>query len=454
VTSVLEAVLNELPDENAADARAVVETLEALGHDAARRALFQAMESRAGPVGAQARDALVRSGYYEQVRATDTRTRATEHASASETARDDRRDAEERRRDERYEYKGLEATLREEVFESDQALRRGLEAVIERRIDSVDTLVELYETDRRVEMLIDRASAQHSELGAYLDRIPLGEDVRNGIEEELRTIEKELDHLERLAEGDAERARALQRRLDRLETESETVAPSTPDDESLAAEHRAKLRAQERESIERLRDRYRTAASDRADRVAELRTAFERKRSRFGDGSADPGGSVTDIQAAIERIESQAGRIESLTRRREQEWDRVVEAMNEYDQEVEAAIESLRETAAELERVSSRIDDLTEEISDLRLAQQHQSQRSKEQRETFREVEPRARGDARHQAEMATERAEFYEHRHVYAEFIRRHYEMQLDVVGDRQFRERHGDDIDRIEAELDRYLE
>lgn len=449
-TAPIVDLFERLADEDPEGALRAAETLKALGHDDARRALENAMAAEGGRVADGAREALVTGGFYERVRAVETRSRSTELAARSESAEADRVDAEADRREARSEYKRLEGRLREEVFEADQALRRGLADVIEQRIDSLDTLVELHVADRRVERLLEAARSRHGELGQYVDRVVLDEDVRGGIREEFETIEHDLTYLERLSAGDGDRAAELDERLEDLDAGSRVES----DVDSADDEHRTALLERERESLRELRDRYRTAADERSARVSELRSAFERERRRFDAASVDDVATVTSVQDAIDAVERRASEVESLVQRREREWERVTNAVDRRDESVSKALASLEDTVGELERAQRRIDDLTREISDRRLDQQHSSQRSKDEKETYGEIEPRARGDARHRHEVATDRASFYEHRQVYEAFIRRYYETQLDVVRDRDFRDRHADQLARIRDELTDHME
>lgn len=446
-TAPIVRLFERLADEDPEGALRAAETLKALGHDEARRALEDAMSARADPVADGAREALVTGGFYERVRAVETRSRSTDLAARSESAETDRVDAEADRREARSEYKRLEERLREEVFEADQALRRGLADVIEERIDSLDTLVELHVADRRVERLLETARSQHDELGRYVGRIVLDEDVREGIREEFETIERDLTYLERLSTGDGDRAAEIDERLEALDDGGQAEFDGDN-------EHAAALRERERESLRQLRDRYRTAADERSARVSELRSAFERERRRFDAASVDDVATVTSVQDAIDAVERRSSEVESLVRRREREWERVTAAVERRDESVSEALASLEDTVGELERAQRRIDDLTREISDKRLEQQHSSQRSRDEKETYGEIEPRARGDARHRHEVATDRASFYEHRQVYEAFIRRYYETQLDLVRDRDFRDRHADQLARIRKELSDHME
>lgn len=427
-----------------------IKTLGALGHDDARRELEDAMSSPTDSVADGAREALVTGGFYERVRAIETRSRSTELAAQSESAEADRVDAEADRRDARSEYKRLEGRLREEVFEADQALRRGLADVLEARIDSLDTLVELHVADRRVEQLLETARSRHDELGKYLGQVALGKDVHEGIREEFETIERDLTYLERLSADDGDRADELDDRLGDLDA----TIRAEPDIDDPDDEHRAALRGRERESLRRLRHRYRKAANERSSRVTDLRSAFERWRRRFDEATVDDVVTVTSVQDAIDAAKRRSSELESLVQRREREWDRVTAAADRRDESVATALESLEETVAELERTQRRIDDLTRLISDKRLDQQHNTQRSRDEKEAYGEIEPRSRGDARQRHEVAVDRASFYEHRQVYEAFIRRYYETQLDVVRDRGFQDRHADHLARIREELSEHME
>jgi hypothetical protein len=446
-TDPLEMMLHRVEDDPAA-ATQVIETLERLGDDTSRRILEETMTSGTEPAADRAREALIKSGYYERVRAMETRERSRTYARDSEVAESERIDAAAARRKKRTEYKEVEDRLRTEIFEADQALRSGFEDVLERRIESLDTLIELYTTDRRVEQLVEQAANYHDELGRYLSQIPLGQDVRDGILEEFETIDQELRYLSKLTEDDGDRVAAIDQKLDEL-GDAPTITNMDED-----AEHRAELHERERQSLKQIRERYRQAASERADRVNTLRTTYERKLEKMETASVTTRGSISNIQAAVEQAESQAATIDSLTDRREREWNRVLSAAESRDEAVDEALKALELTATELEEIQRRIDTLTERISDRRLTQQHTAQQSYEQREIFKEVEPRARGEARHQSELAEDRAAFYTHRRVYADFIRRYYETQLDIVREEELSEAHAEKLDRISSEISEHLD
>jgi hypothetical protein len=449
-------LFERLQADNPRGAIPVAETLEAMGHDAARRALQTAMEDAPEVVAEQARESLIKAGYYEQVRASDIRGRSESLAEESETTEQKKEKRKQERREVRREYKRVETDLRQQVYEGDQILRRGLVNVLERRIDGMDTLADLYLEDRRVEQLIDSGSSLHSELGAYLRRMSIGGDIKNGIEEEIATIEQDLEYLESLVKGDGDRASTIETKLRELD---QGDSPETIDSDELGVEAddaerqlQAELRSMERKSLQGLRDGYRSAADDRRDRIQSLRTQFEQKRSQFQSISASGHQVVTDIQSAIDLAETRANRIKKLTAKRQREWSRVIDEVERRNQELGAHIEKMKDTIRTLESKQRRIDDLTEQIGEARVRQQHLGQRSHEDRDAYEEFEPLARGEARHQARTANEREEFFKHRHIYSSFIRRYYEMQLDAVSHERFKQEHGELLAEIREEVEQY--
>lgn len=449
VLSATDAIVDAFERGRETDLSMAIETadaLERLGHDPARRTLETAMEEESGPVASKARESLIKSGYYEQVRSSDTRSRSLDFARRSESAEDDRTDAEDDKRSAKRTYKRIETRFREQVFEADRTIGEGLVDVLEYRIDSLDTLVELYQADRQLEGLLDRIASRHDEIATYLNRVALGDDVRQGIEEEFASIETDIEYLEGLAETAESYARDLDAKLDELKGHVED------DGDDPDAALRRELRKRERESLRTLRDRYRSVADERSDRASELRAAYERRLSELANASIEGVSAGGDIQQVIDTAQGLAGRIETLTAQRGQDWDRIVDAVDRIDSEIAAEIDDLEDTAGEIEDERERIDDLTKRIADLRLEQHHESQRSKEQKATHRQIEPRSRGDAKHRHEVALERRTFFKYRQVYAEFIRLFYETQLERIGDHEFQEEYGDRLDRITEEIEEH--
>lgn len=445
VLSAADPVVSELESlgsEDADRAELMIETLEQLGHDPARRALVSAARPTDGAVADHARDALVRSGYYEHVRSLDTRSRATAFAKQSEQSESSRESAEHSRQTAKREYKRLESQLRQEVFEADQQLRRGLVSVLERRIDSLDTLIELYQVDRRVEKLVERASRFDSEVGSYLGQVTLEDGVRTGIREEFAAVDQDLTYLERLTESDDERVAELEERLAEFSEESD----DGPDD------LQTELRRRERETLEELRDSYRSASTDRRRRLSDLRSKLDRKQSQLQSVSVERTTAVSDVHSTIDAVESAASRIDGLTDQRAREWSQVQDAIERGDSRLSEALGQLTETVEELESVQARIDDLTKRVSDLRLDQQHTSQRSHEQRETHRQIKPREGDEVNRRVAVAAERSSFYEHRQLYSSFLRRLYEQQLDEVARERFRDQYHETISQIRTEIREY--
>jgi len=450
-TEPIVELFERLSEGDARGATAAIETLEALGHDPARRAFQQEMEDGSGEVADESRQALIRSGSYEQVRAFDLEERATSLAAQSESAEVQRTRLEDQRRDRRSEYKRLEIQLREQVFEGDQILRCGLLDVTEGRIDGIDTLAELQLEDQRVERLLQQASSFHQRLSQYVNRLPLGEDVRDGMVEELRAIDHDLEYAERLVNGDGDRVTELESQIGQLEADKpEEDAGCSDADAALARE----LWELERDSLTELRERYRAASQEREERVSRLRSRFDRERQHFRNATPDSYRIINDIQSAIDVAQSRANQIESLTARREQEWEQVQNALDRRDQDLADLLERIEETISELERVQRRINELSREIAELRVEQQHLSQRAREDEEAYERIEPRARGEAEALTERALEREEFFTHRQIYQNFIRRYYELQLDIVSQQRFREEHEETLDTIEQELATHLE
>lgn len=442
----IEAELEHLEDGSRAEADIVANSLESLGHDSARRALETTFRERSDTIADRARQALLKSGYHEQVRAIETRNRVLTHANQSESAESKRLEAESERRDAKREYKNQEIRLREGVFEANETLQEGLIEVLELRIESIDTLVDLYTKDREMEQIIDRASNIHDELRPYLERISLGSDVQGGIEEEIDTIEQDLTYLERLIEIDRERADKLDSKLQNLE---ETSRDDLSDEEA-DAKLKSELQKQTRSALESLRDQYRNSARRHRTQLDDLRSTFEQKRSQINNVHVSSSVAITDIDSAIDAARKQAAEIESITEQREQEWGRIQQAIKRRDKDVVEVLNQLLETARQLERTQEEIDDLTERIAELHLTQHHNTQQSYDNKELQKEVDPRARRRAQYQAENAMERASFHEHRQVYENFVRRHYESNISIVCNRQFRDEYQSTLDQIREEIE----
>ncbi|WP_058364853.1 hypothetical protein [Haloparvum sedimenti] len=439
-------------ESDPAGAREAVAALETLGHDEAREHLSQLMRDASNPLGSAARDALVRSGYYQTVRARETADRARARASESERRADQRERREADRREERVQYKRREAEFRRQLLSAGRTLRDGLIEVLERRIDSLDTLVELQQEDRRVQRLVEEAPSYHQQLGAYLRRLDLGTDVEAGIAEELAWIERNVAYLERLAEADDRRASALDDRLSEVDEElSSLEAIDAPDRDQRT---RTELLEAERESLREICEGYRTDAREGEQTAADLRQRLERKRANLEDASVAVSGSFSDIEGAIAFAQQREQRIGALTDRRESEWERVLDAARERESDLEDRLSTLRSTVEELESIQRSIDGTTKAIGDDRLAQQHRSQQSREDQAVLGRIEPRARGAAQQRHDAAVAESEFHRHHEEYLAFIRRYYESRLDAVGSGRFADQYADSIREIEADVEEYYE
>lgn len=445
-------VAEDAAGDDAAGALEAVGALETLGHDGAREQLSRLMEESSGPVGTAARDALVRSGYYQSVRARETGSRARDRALESERRGDQRERREEDRREERVEYKRREAALRRQLLSAGRTLRDGLVEVLDRRIGALDTLVELHQEDRRVQRLVEESPGYHQQLGGYLRRLDLGTDVEEGIAEEFQWIDRGVSYLERLTEADRRRASVLGERLDDVDEElSSLEAVDVPDRDQRT---RTDLLNVERESIREIREGYRKSAREGEETVSNLQERLERKRTNLENASVAVSGSFTDIEGAIAFAQQREQRIGALTDRRESEWERVLDAVRERESELEARLSTLRSTVEELESIQRSIDETTKAIGDDRLAQQHLSQLSREDQKILGRIEPRARGAARHRHEVAVAQSDFHRHHREYLAFIRRYYESRLDAVKSGRFDDQYADSIRGIEADVEEYYE
>lgn len=451
-TDPIGEVAEDAAGTDAAGARKAVGTLEALGHDAARERLSGLMQEAPDPVGSEARDALVRSGYYQSVRARETAERARDRARESERRGDQRNRREEDRREERVEYKRREAALRRQLLSAGRTLTDGLVEVLERRIDALDTLVELQQEDRRVQRLVEEATGYHQQLAGYLRRLDLGTDVEAGIEEEFHWIDRGVSYLERLTEADGRRASALGDRLDDVNEElSALEAVDAPDRDQRT---RMSLLDVERESLREIREGYRNSAREGAETVSDLRNRLDRKRTNLENASVAVSGSFTDIEGAIAFAQQREQRLDALTDRRESEWERVLEAVRERESELESRLSTLRSTVEDLESIQRSIDETTKAIGEDRLAQQHFSQLSREDQAVLGRIEPRARGEAHHRHEAAVAQSEFHRHHREYLALIRRYYESRLDAVASGRFDDQYADSIREIEADVEGYYE
>lgn len=433
-------------------ARKAIQSLEALGHADARERLEMLVEDAPDPVDAMARDALIRSGYYQNVRVRETSSRARDREQAS-VQRGEKRERRERdRREKREQYKRQEAKLRRQLLTADQILRDGLVDVLKRRIDSLDTLVELYQENLRVERLVEEASTHHQKLGEYLHRLDLGTDVEEGLVEEFWAIEQVISYLERLIEDDERRASALDDRIEDIDRELSSLRTIEALDQDQQTQ--MDLLEVERESIREIRDGHQESARNREESLSNLRRRLEQKRTNLENASVAVSGSFTDIESAISFAQQREQRIETLINRRESEWEHVFEAVQERESDLDAQLSTLRNTIDDLESIQRSLDETTKDIGDDKLAQQHLSQRSREDQEAFRRIEPRARGEARHQHETAVSQANFYKHHREYLAFIRRYYESRLGTVETGRFEEQYADSIRDIETDVEEYYE
>lgn len=441
----------ELEDEETLEA---VETLEALGNEPAKDALEDALARDSDDISNEARGALARSGYYERVRAIETKDRAQSFQRQSTSVEEEREELAERCRNLEREYKRLEIEFRRQIFEADQILRQRMLDVVEHRIGSLDTLAHLQAEERQVESLVDRASSYHDRLGTYVNQLSLGTTPRNAIDEELGMIEQDLEYAESLVSGVGDRVETVQSRLDQL-TEPEL----SPEDAETEREKRNSELAHdlwelEHEGLTDLLERYRSARDSRSDRLSSLREQFERERQMVTDASAAGEVLPGDIRQAIGEIQSRAQRIENLVATREQEWQSVQNVVQRRNSELRDVLDEAQSKLHELEELQQQIDELKREISELRLERHHLTQRVREEEEAYSHIEPRSEGIAEQVHEKAEDRAQFFKHRRIYAKFIRRYYEMELDEARKRRFGEQHGDTLKEVERELNSHVE
>jgi len=444
--------IRESPEGDIGGARDAIQSLEALGHDDAREQLEALVEDAPDPVDSMARDALVRSGYYQNVRAQETSSRAYDRAQESERRGEQRNRREKSRREDRKQYQRQEAKLRRQLLTADQILRDGLVEVLKRRIESLDTLVELYQENLRVERLVEEASTHHQKLGQYLRRLDLGTDVEEGIVEEFRGIERDISYLEQLIEDDKQRASALSDRIEEVDQELSSLKGI--DDRDQDQQTQIDILDVERESLREIREGYRESSQNRDETLSNLRQRLERERANLEDASVAVSGSFTDIKSSISFAQQREQRIETLTNRRESEWERVLDAVEERESDLDVQLSTLQSTIDDLESTQRSLNETTKAIGDDKLAQQHLSQQSREDQEAFHRIEPRARGEARHQHETAVSQANFHKHHHEYLAFIRRYYESRLSSVESGRFEEEYAASIREIEADVEEYYE
>jgi len=444
--------IQQFDNRNTTAVQDAIHTVEELGDDDARSQLMDLMEDSEPQVADMARDALIRSGYYQNVRAKETIDRAGEFAEESEERKKTRTRLETERVEALDSYKRLEGTLRKQLLTADTILKEGLVDIINGRLDSLDTLIDLHEENLRVEHLVDTAGSHHQSLQQHLRRLTIGADVEEGILEEFRSIEQDLAYLEELVDSDSERASSLSDHLDEVNQElSSLKALDSLDEEQ---ETRKMLLEYDRESIREISEGYKESAQTCRKTVSDYRQRLERKRDTFENTSVNVSQPLTDIESAISYAQTRERRIESLTEQRDAEWEQILRAVENRESELTEHLASLRQIIEELESIQRSIDETTKEIGDNLLAQQHLSQQSREDQEAYHNIDRRARGHAQKRNKDAVEQSNFYKHHREYQAFVREYYEFRLNEVESGRFNNQYADSLREIQTKVEEYYE